>query len=148
MGTRIDLTGKRFGKLVALKIAGRDKDKKLLWLCQCDCGGTKIVPRHDLRRLYVRSCGCLPGGVTRHGKCKTRVYQAWLSLRARCRHPGATSWSNYGGRGITVCERWSTFENFHADMGDPPPGMSIERIDNNKGYEPGNCKGNDILGSS
>lgn len=75
----------------------------------------------------------------RHGKSKTRTYHVWSSMKARCSNPANDAYARYGGRGITVCERWFAYENFHADMGDCPKGLTIERIDNNKGYGPDNC---------
>lgn len=81
-----------------------------------------------------------PRGFRTHGKWRTRVYIAWQSMRQRCNNPRCYAYTNYGGRGITVCERWSSFENFYADMGDPPPGTSLDRINNGGNYEPGNCR--------
>lgn len=76
----------------------------------------------------------------RHGKAKTRVYQIWRGIKSRCLNPNVKQYQDYGGRGISVCERWMIFDNFYADMGEPPAEMSIERINNDDGYHPGNCK--------
>lgn len=76
----------------------------------------------------------------RHGKSFTRVYGIWSGIKARCLNPNVKQYPDYGGRGITICERWMTFDNFLSDMGDPPDGMSIERLNNDDGYHPGNCK--------
>lgn len=74
-----------------------------------------------------------------HGMANTMIYGAWRTMRTRCENPKSQYFANYGGRGITVCDRWKRFEDFYADMGDPPPGMTIERKDNDKGYSPDNC---------
>ncbi len=79
-------------------------------------------------------------GQLTHGMSKTRIYSIWCSMRKRCENPKATYYDDYGGRGISVCERWLTFENFHADMGDPPDGLTLDRTDNDKGYSPENCR--------
>lgn len=76
---------------------------------------------------------------TKHGMKGTSVYNRWMAMKRRCFNPNSTRYERYGGRGITVCARWLEFENFYADMGDPPPGTTLERIDNNGNYEPGNC---------
>lgn len=74
-----------------------------------------------------------------HGMSSTPIYRVWRSMRTRCENPSSVAFKNYGGRGITVCDRWRLFENFHSDMGDRPPGHTIERVDNDKGYSPDNC---------
>lgn len=129
-----DLTGQRFGRLVVLEEAGR-RNRHPVWRCRCDCGGEHITAGVSLRAGLTKSCGCL-----RSGKTKTRAYAVWVGMVRRCTKSTDGSYSAYGGRGIKVCSRWMTFENFQADMGEPQPGMQIDRIDNNGHYEPGNCR--------
>lgn len=142
MSEIIDLTGKRFGRLVVLKKAERAR----YWLCLCDCGKKKEIRNDHLRNKKIRSCGCLAKEITRkrsvtHGMSNTRTYMAWTNMKTRCNNPSKHDIKNYGNRGIIVCKRWlNSFENFFSDMGEPPEGKSIERIDNNKGYSPENCK--------
>ena len=136
-----DLTSQRFGKLQVLRREG-SLNGKPSWLCQCDCGDTKIVRGSDLRSGHTTSCGCYlqeAKSNLRHGKCGTKEYRTWLGIQQRCFNPNTVGYSNYGGRGIT-CE-WSSFEEFYADMGDcPKSAESIDRVDNDKNYCRGNCK--------
>ena len=139
-----DLTGQRFGRLVAVErqaVAG----KPTRWLCECDCGGQTLPTSSQLLGGRCRSCGCLKAETNKarletHGKRHSRVYGTWNGMIQRCTNPNQSHYERYGGRGVTVCDAWKTFANFYADMGDPPTDShSIERIDNSKGYEPGNC---------
>jgi hypothetical protein len=137
---RFDLTGHRFGRLVAVNYAG---DRK--WTCSCDCGSTSTVAAADLRSGHTSSCGCLVRMVTganfrKHGNSFRREYQAWKAMLGRCLNPSHPSYKNYGARGIGCDPAWSTFEAFIADMGDCPEGLTLERKDNNKGYSKSNCK--------
>ena len=141
-----DLTGQRFGRLLVL---GRAKNKKdwVMWRCVCDCSNEKAVRGLLLSRGATKSCGCLSRENTikrskTHGKTKTPEYKAWGRIKIRCYNEKTDSYSSYGGRGITVCERWqNSFENFLADMGPrPSPKHSIDRIDVNGNYEPSNCR--------
>ena len=147
---RLDLTGHRFGRLVAVSWAGYEK-KSTTWLCRCDCGESKFVKLTHLRNGNTRSCGCLfreslaKGMTLRHGDLRETgpavEYSVWDAMKQRCRNPNNKSYANYGGRGIRLCERWHVYENFLADMGRRPSrGHSIDRIDNNGNYEPSNCR--------
>lgn len=139
-----DLTGRRFGRLVVRSFVVTDKPRAR-WLCACDCGETTETDAASLTRGLVRSCGCLAAEetrrrATRHGGSKDAAYGSWRNMMSRSawmNHPSAKS---YGHKGIVVCERWRKYENFLADMGPRPQGCSVDRIDNTKGYEPGNCR--------
>lgn len=142
----VDITGQRFGRLVAIECAQRGPNK---WFCRCDCGALAKIRSSSLRDGHTRSCGCLHRELAsarsfKHGASSpnriTLNYRRWKSMHNRCRNPKHPAWKNYGGRGITVCERWGEFANFLEDMGEPPLGMSIDRIDNDKGYSKENCR--------
>lgn len=137
---RYDLTGQRFGRLVALSYeAGK-------WTCQCDCGNITQAIGGNLRSGNTTSCGCfraeiLDGRLRRtHGMSYTPAFAVWKGMIQRCSDPNTVGWEHYGGRGITVCDSWKVFENFYRDMKEPPPGKSIDRIDNDAGYSPENCR--------
>lgn len=140
----IDLTGKRFGRLVVVRFGGVVK-KVTKWVCRCDCGNEKQVNSGALRQRQTNSCGCWRQDSARiisrtHGLSKTAEYKTWQQMIQRCDNQGDANYPNYGGRGISVCEKWQNFENFYADMGKRPSGMSIDRKDNDGNYEPGNCR--------
>jgi len=126
----------RFGSLAVLEEAGR-RQRQVTWKCKCDCGNIIEVKGCHLRRGRSKSCGCPK---RKHGKAYTRAYTCWGSMKKRCENTNSVDYFKYGARGIKVCQRWQKFENFYEDMGDPPNGYSIERIDNDKGYFPENCK--------
>lgn len=142
-----DLTGQRFGRLVVLRSVGRSHGH-VTWECQCDCGNIITVLRTSLLSKYTntRSCGCLRREVTSsrmrvHGQYRTREYRIWKGMRKRCFNPNSTIWEYYGGRGITICPGWDSFEQFLNDMGPCPSSThSIDRIDPNGNYEPTNCR--------
>lgn len=138
-----DIAGRRFGHLLVIHRAGRASDRRAMWLCTCDCGARIIVSGNNLRSGNSQSCGCWANRKHGHSPADhpTRTYRSWVSMRERCTNPRTTSFHRYGGRGITVCERWMDFRNFLADMGERPPGKTIDRWPNNDGnYEPGNCR--------
>lgn len=121
----------------------------VIWRFLCDCGKEHFATATDVKRGTTKSCGCMQGYLvsklqTKHGECasytSTKEYKTWLGLKSRCNNPKNKSYADYGARGITVCERWLVFDNFLADMGRAPSGTSIDRIDNNRGYEPDNCR--------
>lgn len=148
-----DLTGERFGKLVAVAPCcqiGKKEGKTIFWVCACDCGNQNHVVHRD-RLLVVGKknygCGCNAGGVThgaKRGREMTPTYQSWRGMKERCVSPSHAAWNNYGGRGIKVCDRWlgkDGFSNFLSDMGERPgKEYTLDRIDYDKDYAPENCK--------
>ena len=145
----IDITGQKFGRLTVVERSGSKKGEGVLWRCACDCGGEVETTGKKLRSGNTKSCGCIVKDIlavrnktsARHGLTNTPTFTAWVNLRQRCLNPNHSSYSDYGGRGIKVCDRWlESFENFLADMGEKPVGMSIERNDVDGNYEPTNCR--------
>lgn len=145
---RLDLVGKRFSRLVVVA-EGKTKmhpsgSSHSSFVCECDCGSVVSVIGTSLTTGNTTSCGCfnleLLKARATHAMTGTRTYRIWQAMRNRCRNTNMAGWQNYGGRGIRVCERWSSFENFLSDMGESPPGHEIDRIDNNGIYEPNNCR--------
>lgn len=150
-----DLTGRRFGRLVVLGRSPKPWVGKLMWLCRCDCGNEKEVQNKLLlrKKAPTRSCGCLQpdaacaratthGMSHKNGKAYVPEYEAWQGAKKRCTNPRSRDYPDYGGRGIAMCERWfASFEAFYKDMGERPgPGWSLDRINRDGDYEPGNCR--------
>lgn len=133
-----DLVGKRFGKLVVIERAGNYRGHAL-WRSKCDCGGTRVSRTVRLTTGRDLACGCTWGNPT-HGYTGSPTYSSWQNMLARCLHASNPAFAHYRKRGITVCEKWLTFENFLADMGERPVSTTIDRRDNDGNYEPGNCR--------
>lgn len=144
--TPANLVGQRFGRLLVISLHHYTYGH-YHWNTQCDCGNMHVAQTVLLRNGKVQSCGCLKKenrqrlthGHTAGGK-QTRVHHVWCGMMSRCYTPSSTRYEDWGGRGIIVCDRWHTFVNFLADMGEPPDGMSIDRINNEGNYEKGNCR--------
>lgn len=132
---RVDYANKRFGKLLVTKWIGNGR-----WECQCECGVILKVITSNLTTGHTTSCGHHSIKSITHGMTNTKEYSIWLNMKNRCHNSNGQDYHNYGGRGITVCEEWMKFENFYCDMGDCPQGYSLERRDNEKGYNKENCK--------
>lgn len=144
---RKNRVGERFGRLLVTEAAGK-KGGKNAWHCACDCGNTCVVSGSQLVTGKTSSCGCLQRELTvarsfKHGAAKrgahSRAYKTWAGIMRRCYTVSNSQYSLYGGRGITVDARWHDFANFLADMGEPSPGQTIERVDNDGHYSPKNC---------
>ena len=144
IGRRVkDETGNRYGELTVIEPVP-DGSRRMKWRCRCDCGNVVVVLGIQLRSGNNKSCGCRKfgrGHGEAYGKDRTAEYQCWQDMFQRCYNPRSTGFHNYGGRGITVCDRWRSYEHFLADMGRRPSGKhSIDRRDNDGNYEPGNCR--------
>ena len=155
----IDLTGKKYGRLTAMEVAARNRRGKTQWKCLCECGNEAIVETAELRRSGTRgtkSCGCIRGEHTKrpaererrrkaarkHGERFHPLYSTWTTMKTRCTNSNRPQYDDYGGRGISVCDRWSDdFAAFLDDMGPKPtPQHTLDRIDNDGDYEPDNCR--------
>lgn len=146
MPSLLDLSGTVFGRLTVIRRANSAGERPR-WECQCSCGNKCVCRAGDLRGGRSNSCGCLRKEVasevmTTHGLSESSEYRIWSLMLNRCSNPRADGYQNYGGRGISVCERWGAFENFVADMGRrPSASYSIDRYPDNDGnYEPDNCR--------
>lgn len=151
MAKFIDLTGKRFGRLLIINRADDTNSGLVQWLCSCDCGVKATVRGGDLRSGDSKSCGCLKRELLfirsfKHGHNTkkhetTSTYITWQMMLSRCHSESSTCFYKYGAKGISVCDRWrGSFESFLADMGARPQGKTIDRINSNGNYEPGNCR--------
>lgn len=154
MAMKNDLTGQVYGKLTVLKYHGKDKHGVSVWLCRCDCGKEKNISSMSMRSGKTKSCGCFRAAALKngreelvakqktHGKTHTPEFRILMNMIYRCENSNAGNFDLYGKRGISVCARWkNSFGAFLEDMGPrPSPQHSIDRIDNNGNYEPGNCR--------
>jgi hypothetical protein len=142
---RQDLTGRKFTRLLVKQCLGIGTSGCAQWLCLCDCGNFKVILSGYLLQGQSKSCGCFNRDQNRikqttHGQYGTRAYKSWYSMLQRCGNKNNKAYKNYGGRGIRVCRRWKKFENFYSDMGDPDPGMSLDRKKVHDHYKPTNCR--------
>jgi hypothetical protein len=146
-----DLTGEKFGRWTVISISKRESASRLVyWICRCDCGREKEVVGSTLRNGVSKSCGCLRREIsavneTTHGHSargrSSRIYNTWKNIIQRCTTPTHPRYPEYGGRGIGMCERWLSFENFLADVGEQnDPKLTLDRIDNDRGYSPDNFR--------
>lgn len=148
-GIAKDLTGQRFAMLVVSEFAGAVVTTRSFrrWLCRCDCGSEVVVRAQSLLSGNTKSCGCQHAqGKVVHGHARAKhhepEYAIWTAMKNRCGNPSDKAWKNYGGRGIRVCERWrNSYLAFISDVGRrPSPELSIDRINNDGNYEPGNVR--------
>lgn len=139
------MVGKKYNMLTILLDVGYSHGQQS-YLCECDCGNKKVITGQRIRNGETKSCGCLSIDLTKkrnkkHGLAATPIYNTWSCIKSRCRNKNHRSYKDYGGRGIDICDEWfNSFEQFYKDVGDIPKGMSLDRIDNNKGYFKENCK--------
>lgn len=141
---RDDLTGQVFGRLTVIRLLGSYKNQHY-WLCSCSCGGESEVPTRSLRSGNARSCGCVAREKaakrrSTHGRSGTPIYGMWRRMIQRCEDVNCGDYKYYGARGITVCTAWHDFPTFLMDVGERPDGMTLDRIDNDSGYKPGNVR--------
>lgn len=154
MGSKLDLTGERYGRLTALcPTESRSKHGSVIWVFRCDCGNEKEIPCENVRSGVTRSCGCLGresriNAHTVHGKRRHRLYGVWIGIKTRCYNKNIKNYKYYGGRGICMCDEWrDSFDTFYEwamanGYNETAPYMqcTLDRIDNSKGYNPENCR--------
>jgi len=152
----IDLTGQRFGRLVVIEQAGRDKRGAVLWRCKCDCGNEAVVLGNLLKRGGTKSCGCISAELwavnhlnahTTHGGTHTRLYCVWYDMKVRCENKSSRGYKWYGALGVKVCDEWHDFGKFREwamssgyDPSAPRGQCTLDRIDPYGNYEPSNCR--------
>lgn len=135
MGTKKDICGQKFGKLLAVSRAHKDNSHKYFWKCECDCGNIYYARLTDLIKGSTKSCGCFW-----HNMKNTGTYRTWQSMIQRCEYQKHKSYHYYGGRGVSVCTEWHDFKTFMKDMGIRPDDRTLDRIDTNGNYHPSNCR--------
>lgn len=148
MSKLLDLAGQRVGRLLVQERQGSATWGSPMWLCKCDCGNWCLVASSNLRKNHTQSCGCLQRertaeALTTHGQAHTRIYNIWNMMVARCHRKNTKGYPEYGGRGITVCDEWrNSFQSFYlwAMANGYNDELSIDRVDNDKGYFPDNCR--------
>lgn len=143
------LVGQTFGRLVVIERYG-SRQGRVNWLCRCDCGKLHDAVSHALTSGHTKSCGCwkdernratpIVHGHSLRGTGKSPTYCSWQAMLLRCNNPVSKQYKDYGGRGITICDRWLKFENFLTDMGVRPDDRTLDRINVDGNYEPGNCQ--------
>lgn len=150
-GRRVDITGKRYGRLTALRVDEERTGKRTYWICQCDCGNIIVTRRDSLENGHAKSCGCLPKHkCIKHGKSKAKIYRVWIGMKERCYNKNHQNYNNYGGRGITVCPEWLgehgienfirwSYENGYKEN-EGRNKLTLDRKDVNGNYEPSNCR--------
>lgn len=133
--------GKKFGKLTIIAYSHHDSRKRRWYKCKCDCGNDVVVLIYRLRNGHTKSCGCLQKVTNKkHGLSRTREYQIWADMKGRCLNKRNRNYDYYGGRGISFCKEWESFEVFLEDMGKCPNGFQLDRINVNGNYCKSNCK--------
>jgi hypothetical protein len=140
-----DMIGRKYGSIEVMAYSHKSTSGSHYWLCKCACGNEKLVQKSNLESGRTKSCGCEKGERISqrrltHGLTRTRVHTIWTDMKQRCLNPNAPDYPRYGGRGIKLCQAWHSFDYFYEDMGEPPEGTTLNRINNDGDYEPGNCE--------